>query len=143
LIGYDPQLLTVALCLVVLMPWNIPLWWQLHRLRYAIEVDCDARVLESGLDTRQYGEMLLEVSQRPSAYIGAVASVSESRSFLEDRIAIMVRNPAKWGSAVAVFGTLAVALVAVAAQVIPPNVASADGERGPLVLTPSVIYQYV
>jgi len=139
LAGCDPQLLTVALCLVVLMPWNIPLWWQLHRLRYAIEVDCDARVLGSGLDTRQYGEMLLEVSQRPSAYIGAVASVSESRSFLEDRITIMVRDPAKWGWPVAVFGTLAVALVAVAAQVTPPNVTSADGERGPLVLTPSVL----
>jgi len=87
LAGYDPQLLTVALCLVVLMPWNLPLWWQLHRLRYAIEVDCDARVLKSGLDTRQYGEMLIDVSQRPSVYIGAVAAMSESRSFLEERIA--------------------------------------------------------
>src|SRR5262249_40212562 len=44
LLAHDPQLLTVALCLVVLMPWNLPLWWQLHRLRCAIEVDCDARV---------------------------------------------------------------------------------------------------
>jgi hypothetical protein len=87
--------------------------------------------------------MLIEVSQRPSAYIGAVASVSESRSSLEDRIAIMVRDRGKWGSVVAVFATLAVALVAVAAQVTPPNVASADGERGPLVLTPAVLDQYV
>jgi bla regulator protein blaR1 len=143
LIGYDPQLLTVALCLVVLMPWNLPLWWQLHRLRYAIEVDCDARVLESGLDAREYGEMLLDVSQRPSAYIGAVAAVAESRSFLEDRIAIMVRDPADWGWVAGLFGTLAAALVAVAAQVAPPNVASADRERGPLHLTAAVLDQYV
>jgi len=39
----DPQLFTLALALLVCMPWNLPLWWQLRRLRYAIEVDCDAR----------------------------------------------------------------------------------------------------
>jgi beta-lactamase regulating signal transducer with metallopeptidase domain len=144
LMGYDPQLLTVALCLVVLMPWNFPLWWQLHRLRYAIEVDCDARVLERGLDTRQYGEMLIDVSQRPSAYIGAVAAMSEFRSLLEDRITLMVRDPGKWGSvATVVFGSLAVALVALAAQVTPPNVGSFDGERRPVTLTHSALDQYV
>ena len=42
----DPQLFTLALALLVFMPWNLPLWWQLRRLRYAIEIDCDARVLE-------------------------------------------------------------------------------------------------
>ena len=142
--GHDPQLLTVALCLVVLMPWNFPLWWQLHRLRYAIEVDCDARVLESGLDTRLYGEMLIDVSQRPSAYIGAVAAMSESRSFLEDRITIMVRDPASWGSiATLAFGSVALALVAVAAQVTPPNLGSSDAEERSVVLTPEVLDQYV
>jgi len=45
LAAHDPLLLIVALFLLVLMPWNLPLWWQLHRLRYAIEVDCDSRVL--------------------------------------------------------------------------------------------------
>jgi bla regulator protein blaR1 len=144
LAGYDPQLLTLALCLVVLMPWNLPLWWQLHRLRYAIEVDCDARVLESGLDTRQYGEMLIDVSQRPSVYIGAVAAMSESRSFLEDRIALMVRDPAKWGSlATVVFGSLALALVAVAAQVTPPNVGSSDSDQRRVIMTPAELDQYV
>jgi bla regulator protein blaR1 len=142
--GHDPQLLTIALCLVVLMPWNFPLWWQLHRLRYAIEVDCDARVLESGVDTRLYGEMLIDVSQRPSAYIGAVAAMSESRSFLEDRIAIMVRDPARWGSiATVTFGSVALALVAVAAQVTPPNLGSSDAEERSVVLTPEGLDQYV
>jgi bla regulator protein BlaR1 len=130
LAGHDPQVLTVALFLLVLMPWNLPLWWQLHRLRYAIEVDCDARVLERGLDTREYGEMLIDVSQRPSVYIGAVAAMSESRSFLEERITIMVRDPARWGSvATVVFGCLALALVAVAAQVTPPNVSRSAGSE--------------
>src|SRR5262249_27815856 len=39
----DAQLVTVALGLLVCMPWNLPLWWQLRRLRLAIEIDCDAR----------------------------------------------------------------------------------------------------
>jgi bla regulator protein blaR1 len=90
----------------------------------------------------QYGEMLLDVSQRPSVYIGAVAAMSESKSFLEERITIMVRDPAKWGSvATLLFGSLALALVAVAAQVTPPNVGSSDRGR-PVILTPAALDQY-
>lgn len=128
LAGHDPQVLTVCLFLLVLMPWNLPLWWQLHRLRYAIEVDCDARVLESGVDTRQYGEMLIAVSERPSVYVGSVAAMAESRSFLEERITLMVRDPAKWGSvATVMFAGVALALVAVASQITPPNVSHTAG----------------
>lgn len=123
LAGRDPQVLTVALFLLVLMPWNLPLWWQLHRLRYAIEVDCDARVLERGLDTREYGETLIHVSERPVAYVGSVAAMAESRSFLEERITLMVRLPVRWGSvATLAFGCLALVLFAFAAEVTPPNV---------------------
>ncbi len=142
--GHDPQLLTIALCLVVLMPWNLPLWWQLHRLRYAIEVDCDVRVLDSGLDTRLYGEMLIDVSQRPSAYIGAAASMSESRSFLAQRIALMVMEPPKWMLPTAIFGSVAVTLAAVASQVSPPNLGNLAGSgQGPMILTPAVLDRYV
>jgi len=141
--AHDPQLLTVALFLLVLMPWNLPLWWQLHRLRYAIEIDCDARVLKAGLDTRQYGETLIDVIQRPSGYIGAVAAMSESRSFLEERITIMVKDPAKWGSLAAlIFGCLALSLVGIAAQVTPPNVGVSAGAR-PVRLTTDILDQYV
>ena len=144
LAGHDPQLLTVALCLVVLMPWNLPLWWQLHRLRYAIEVDCDARVLETGLDTRLYGEMLIDVSERPSAYIGAVAAMSEPRSSLKERITLMVRGPAKSGSlAMVAFGSLALAMVAVAIQVTPPNFGSTFGTRRAVMLESAVLDRYV
>jgi bla regulator protein BlaR1 len=142
--AHDPQLLTVALFLLVLMPWNLPLWWQLHRLRYAIEVDCDTRVLEGGLDTGQYGKTLIDVSQRPSGYIASVAAMTESRSFLEERIKIMVSSPARWGTVAAViFGGVALALAAIAAQVTPPNFGSADTEQQPVVLTPAELDQYV
>src|SRR4029077_12353902 len=145
LAGHDPQVLTVALFLLVLMPWNLPLWWQLHRLRYAIEVDCDARVLETGLDTRLYGEMLIDVSERPIAHVGTVAAMSESRSFLEERIALMVRDPAKrWSLATVAPVSLALALVALASQVVPPNVGNLAGnDQGSLILTPAVLDRYV
>ncbi|HME37981.1 MAG TPA: M56 family metallopeptidase [Steroidobacteraceae bacterium] len=120
----DTRLFTAALFLLVFMPWNLPLWWQLRRLRYAIEVDCDRRVLKSGQDAVGYGETLIAVGERKSTYIGAVAAMSESKSFLERRIMIMMSKPAKWwrASAMALLA-FSVALVAVAAQVSPPNAA--------------------
>jgi len=138
--------LTVALFLLVLMPWNVPLWWQLRRLRYAIEVDCDARVLERGVDTRQYGETLIHVSERPVAYVGSVAAMAESRSFLEERITLMVRDPVRWGSVATVaFGCLALALFAFAAEVTPPNAGSAaDSWRQAASVTPEEeLHRYV
>jgi bla regulator protein blaR1 len=92
----DQQVLATALCLVVLMPWNLPLWWQLRRLRYAIEVDCDTRVLRSGHALSDYGETLIEVGQHRSGFVGAVAGMSESPSFLERRIALMTSNRLKF-----------------------------------------------
>src|SRR6202050_4725322 len=44
----DPALLLLGLILVAISPWNLPLWWQLRRLRFAIEGDCDARALGRG-----------------------------------------------------------------------------------------------
>lgn len=118
----DPQLFTFALALLVFMPWNLPLWWQLRRLRYAIEIDCDARVLKGGVDPAHYGETLIAVGERQSAYVGAVAAMSESKSFLEERIEHMIRKPAKWRRlGAATLACTAVALTALAAQVSPPN----------------------
>jgi bla regulator protein BlaR1 len=123
----DPQLFTFALALLVFMPWNLPLWWQLRRLRYAIEVDCDARVLEGGIDPTHYGETLIAVGERQSVYIGAVAAMSESRSFLEERLRIMLSKPVKWRRVgIAALAGVSLALTALAAQVSPPNVNSAD-----------------
>ena len=118
----DPRLLTIALSLLVFMPWNLPLWWQLRRLRRAIEVDCDTRVLRQGVDPRSYGETLLNVGQRQSGYLGSVAAMSESRSFLEQRIKlIMNTRTRRWKLLGATLGALSLALFAVAAEVSPPE----------------------
>jgi bla regulator protein blaR1 len=123
----DPQLFTLALALLVFMPWNLPLWWQLRRLRYAIEVDCDARVLQGGIDPTHYGETLISVGERQSAYVGAVAAMSESKSFLEERIRIMLSKPVKWRRVgIATLAAISLTLTALAAQVSPPNIRTAE-----------------
>jgi hypothetical protein len=151
----DPQLFTLALALLVFMPWNLPLWWQLRRLRYAIEVDCDARVLEGGIDPTHYGETLISVGERQSAYIGAVAAMSESKSFLEERLKIMFSKPVKWRRVgIAALACMSVALTAIAAQVSPPNVQTAEsadpqsgtrapGERVAIKLPTETLQRYV
>jgi hypothetical protein len=141
---HDPQVLGVALFLQVLMPWNLPLWWQLHRLRGAMEADCDARVLEKGLDPEAYRQMLLDLSQRPSAYVGVRACLSEPGSQLKPRIGILGDRGKRGSVPAIVLGCLAVALVAVAARVTPPNVSrQADEEPPALTLAPEILERYV
>ena len=126
----DPQLFTLALALLVFMPWNLPLWWQLRRLRRAIEIDCDARILESGIDAASYGEALVYVGEHRSMHIGALAATSGSRSFLEQRLRIMLGKPVKWRrAATAVLAGTSLCLAALAAQLSPPDAAKAPVTR--------------
>jgi bla regulator protein blaR1 len=118
----DPQALALALCLLVCMPWNAVLCWQMRRLRRAIEVDRDLDILGSGAAAREYGETLLAVGQRQSASMGTVLAMSEPKSFLEERISLMLRKPSRsWVLASVAFSGLSLALVAAATQVSPPG----------------------
>ncbi len=85
----DPQLALAGLVVCALVPWSLPLWWQLRRLRLAIEMDCDERVLRRAGDARGYGSLLLEVCQRKAHLALALA---ESRSMLERRIRMITRT---------------------------------------------------
>ena len=71
---------------LIVMPWNPALWWQMLRLRVAVELDCDARVLRDA-DARSYGDLLLEVARprRRLMLLGATA-FAERASQLERRI---------------------------------------------------------
>ena len=55
-------MLFVASLLLVLVPWNISLWWLLRRLALAIEIDCDRRVVNALGNPNRYGELLIEVA---------------------------------------------------------------------------------
>lgn len=119
----DPALLLLGLLLITLVPWNLPLWWQLRRLRFAIEVDCDARVLNEGMTPRDYGSALLAIGERGiTAPLGAVA-LTEPASQLLRRIRIMTTDIAKPGKA-AMLATivLAAACMGVAARTQAPTI---------------------
>lgn len=135
----DPQLLGLALLVLVAMPWNLPMWWQLRRLRHAIEVDCDARVLAAGHDPQQYGAALIDVGARHSGLIGGAVAMAESRSFLEQRIRILVQAPGRWRKPAGVaLAAMALCTVAVAAQLAQPEAA----RRQSVKLAPAVLAEY-
>jgi hypothetical protein len=62
----DGQLLFIASLPLILVPWNLALWWQVRRLSLAIEMDCDNRVVRALGDAPAYGNMLLKIAQAAS-----------------------------------------------------------------------------
>jgi beta-lactamase regulating signal transducer with metallopeptidase domain len=64
--SHDALLLFVASLALILTPWNLALWWQLRRLRLAVEMDCDNRVVSALGDANAYGELLFKVAQAAS-----------------------------------------------------------------------------
>jgi bla regulator protein BlaR1 len=90
----DPRLLLLALAAVLLQPWNPVVWWLARRLRLAVEVDCDARVLGRGSDLRTYGLVLLEAGRRAAACRLPVPALSMPPSSLEERLRVMCERRA-------------------------------------------------
>lgn len=89
----DPVVLAAGALLVMLQPWNPGVWLMFRRLRFGIELDCDARVLARTPDVRSYGELLLEVGDRTLAGAVPLAALSEPHSLLERRISMMTFIP--------------------------------------------------
>jgi beta-lactamase regulating signal transducer with metallopeptidase domain len=127
----DPALLLLGLVLVVIAPWNLPLWWQLRRLRFAIEVDCDARVLGRGAEARAYGEVLLAVGERRTfSPVGAIA-LTEPASQLLRRIQIMTANLPKRGKwAIAAAIGVSLSCLAIASELQAPVFRAATSIAG-------------
>ena len=86
----DPYLLFGSALSVALMPWNPALWIQSERLRLAIEMDCDARVLRAHPTPERYGLLMLTIAQRRSIAPTLFAPMlSEPTTHLERRIVAM------------------------------------------------------
>lgn len=80
--AHDALLILVASLPLLLMPWNLALWWQLRRLRLAVEMDCDDRVVAALGDPNAYGGLLLKVAEASShgprlqpAFLGGMGSL--------------------------------------------------------------------
>ncbi len=130
----DLRLLILAGIPPVLLPWSLPLWWMWHRLRLAVEGDCDLRVLRKNpRATRAYLELLLDVGRRVPKDRHAAAMLSEPVQSLERRIKTMTmpfpKKPLlRGGLLVAVGGTL----VAVACLAPSPMAVEEDLEMAPV-----------
>ncbi|MBV9879783.1 MAG: hypothetical protein JO180_04765, partial [Gemmatirosa sp.] len=119
----DPQLLAAATVAVALMPWNPALWWQLRRLRLAVEIDCDRRVLRAHPDVSTYGALLLDVARRdgPRPLLPA-AALSSAATSLERRIHTMTtRRPRHLALRTLGFGALGTVLVVAACEAPHPT----------------------
>ena len=91
----DHRLFATAVAALVLMPWNVFLWWQVSRLRLAIEFDCDRRVLEQGESPRDYADALITVGGRVSAPLLAAAAFAERKPAVEQRLRRMTEPLAR------------------------------------------------
>jgi bla regulator protein BlaR1 len=89
----DPLLLFVASLALVLTPWNLPLYWQIRRLRLAVEIDCDNRVLRELGDAARYASLLLAIADASSrdhrlqpAFAGSVGNLEQRlKNLMADR----------------------------------------------------------
>ncbi len=89
----DTGLLMAGAALTALLPWNPVAWWLAHRLRIAVELDCDARVLETHPDVRRYADLLLVAAGKPKFTSRFLAAhFGENISDLERRIDAMTNT---------------------------------------------------
>ena len=84
----DPQLLLLCAIAIAIVPWNAGVWWIARRLRLAMELDCDARVLRVARDPGRYGKLLLFMAERQS-HMRLASMLAESNSHLSRRISAM------------------------------------------------------
>lgn len=127
----DPLMLHAAALVALLMPWNVAIWWLNRRLRLAVELDCDARVLAGGRDAGAYGMLLLDVCSRrtPPAAVLAPALL-ERTSSLAKRILAMQPAPVPFARSRLALGTLvAVGIVVLACDVPTPEMLAPDGQN--------------
>lgn len=117
----DTRLLLAAALTVVIAPWNAALWWQLRRLRAAVELDCDARVLRRGAPRSTYGSLLLELGSLPPgpALPLSVATLSHPTTLLERRLKMIVRGTRRAGKVKTFAAVCSAALLAVLACETP------------------------
>ncbi len=145
----DPRLLFAAAACLVLAPWNLTLWYQARRLRLAVEMDCDDRVLARHAEHDRYGRLLITIAQRQSNLPPALApTLSEPVTHLERRIRAMMSMPRPFAhlraASLALVGAAAVA--AACAVHTPDQVsgpAQSPADRAAMAADPNhVFYSY-
>jgi hypothetical protein len=135
----DHLLLGGACVVVALIPWHPAAWWSLARLRLALELDCDARVLRRGAPVRSYGEMLIDLAGQCSGFRVGATALADKTSHLERRLLAMrpttmrfiaLRVAALGAAAALSLGAACEARVPTSAEIQSMDVASAQRVAG-------------
>lgn len=92
----DPLLLVLAQAAIVLLPWHPAVWWMASRFRLAVELDCDRRVLQRGASARDYGTLLIDLTDHRTAFGAALPAFSCTPSHLERRLLAMTPKPLRY-----------------------------------------------
>jgi len=147
----DPLLLAAALVALVALPWLLPLWLVVVRLRLAVESDCDRRVLRAHPDAVRYGRLLVDVAERaltlgtPAARwrVATAPALLDPPRVLETRIRDLVTPTPGRGAGVRAAALLAAAASAAALACMTPrptedsHVAARPAERSPVAARPT------
>ncbi len=110
----DPLVLAMGALPLLILPWNLPGWWQLRRLRLAIEMDCDARVIAALGDPAAYGRVLLDVAAAGRATQSAQPALLGGLGSLERRMGQLLNSSSSTVGARLAYGILAIAIMAAA-----------------------------
>ena len=131
----DHLMLAGAWLVAIALPWHPAVWALLNRLRLAIELDCDARVLSAGESPKSYGALLIDVAAHHGGIRMGALALADGPSHLERRILAMnaprKRHALAYGALLSGFGTLLVlaaceAKVPTESQIAQMDVASAE-----------------
>ena len=126
----DHLALLFAGLILAAFPWSPAVWWMCRRLRAAVELDCDQRVIASGMIAADYGDVLLDAGSRSWGRWGLVPAMSQPKSLLERRLRTMSEKRRKLNAAQAVFlaGAATVALAVACDTPVPTDVREAFEE---------------
>jgi hypothetical protein len=111
----DAWLLAGAAFTVAVLPWNAALWWQLMRLRAAIELDCDKRVVDDGALPARYAGLLLDLGAGTEHISVAVPAFLQPPTLLERRLTMLISGVRRKGPVATLASTAATVLLTVAA----------------------------
>ena len=107
---------------VAALPWSPATWWMARRLRSAVEMDCDQRILRSGVAAADYGDVLLDAGARSWSRWALVPAMTQPKSLLERRLKTMSEKKTKLNTAQALLlAALAVGALAVACDTPVPT----------------------
>lgn len=135
----DHLALLYAAIVAVVFPWSPPIWWMCRRLRAAIEIDCDQRVIAGGIATADYGKVLLQAWTRAHGRWGLVPAMGQPRSLLERRLKTMMEERLRLSAAHgALLAAAALVTLGIACEVPAPtrldeamDQVMADGQESP------------